>query len=758
MVNKEDRFHQLYNRLEKLLERQNLLSKDISSIQIEIKNLKNPDKLEKVEKKNSPALDEQSRVQEDIQNTIPLTHSKYPRIKSDFEKFVGENLINKIGIIITIIGIAIGTKYSIDHDLIAPVTRIILGYSMGVLLLVIGMKLKKKYINYSAVLVSGAIAIIYFITYVAFSFYTLIPQAVSFIIMALLTVFAVLTALNYSKQVIAHFGLVGAYAVPFLLGDNSGNIAVLFSYMTIINVGILFISIKKYWKSLYYSSFILTWLIFLFWYIFSYNESQNFTIAIIFSMVFFLLFYASFLVYKIINKESFGVENIFLLLTNSFIFYGLVFSILNDKESTKSLLGIFTLGNGIMHSLVYLIISRTKAIDKYLTYLISGIAILFITIAVPVQLDGNWVTFLWSGEAALLFWIGRTKNVIIYEKLSYPLILLAFMSTVHDWFMGYSIYFMGASIEKFTPLININFLSSLFFVASIGLVSYFDKKYVPFGNSQTYFSKTFTLSISILFFFTIYYMSRLEIAHYWNALIANSNVQNSNGSSLTSLTTNTDLENFKIIWIINYSLLFISALTFINTWKLKDRRLSQPIMIVGALSIIIFLSQGLYVLSELRESYLSNQENSFNVLIRYISYVFFFTAIFACHRIKTFYLKEPKLEITFDLFTHIALVWTASSELINLLDISGLSDLYKLELSILWGGYSLLLIILGIWRRKKYLRIGAIMLFGITLLKLFFYDITHLSTVSKTIAFVSLGVLLLIISFLYNKYKHLISD
>jgi len=68
------------------------------------------------------------------------------------------------------------------------------------------------------------------------------------------------------------------------------------------------------------------------------------------------------------------------------------------------------------------------------------------------------------------------------------------------------------------------------------------------------------------------------------------------------------------------------------------------------------------------------------------------------------------------------------------------------------------LIVLGIWRKKKYLRIGAIALFGITLIKLFFYDLSQLDTIAKTVVFISLGVLLLIISFLYHKYKHFISN
>jgi len=60
--------------------------------------------------------------------------------------------------------------------------------------------------------------------------------------------------------------------------------------------------------------------------------------------------------------------------------------------------------------------------------------------------------------------------------------------------------------------------------------------------------------------------------------------------------------------------------------------------------------------------------------------------------------------------------------------------------------------------KKKHLRLGAIVLFGVTLLKLFFYDISHLNTIAKTIVFVSLGVLLLVISFLYNKFRDVIAE
>ncbi|KHE71017.1 DUF2339 domain-containing protein, partial [Capnocytophaga sp. oral taxon 329] len=87
----------------------------------------------------------------------------------DWERFIGENLFSKIGIGIILIGVFIGVKYSIDHNLISPAMRLVLGYLTGVALFVTGAVLKKKYENFSAVLVSGAMAIFYFVTFIAYS-------------------------------------------------------------------------------------------------------------------------------------------------------------------------------------------------------------------------------------------------------------------------------------------------------------------------------------------------------------------------------------------------------------------------------------------------------------------------------------------------------------------------------------------------------------------------------------------------------------
>ena len=784
MTDENDRIDQLLHKLDILIKQQEYFSDEISTLKLEIDQIrKSPSGFEIVTSKmEEPPVQEARKVPqasiEDIktmQRDYREKMKKQPstsipgvsafNIKSDLEKFIGENLISKIGIAILVIGVAIGAKYTIEHDLISPLTRIILGYFAGLGLLGFGIKLKEKYQNYSAVLVSGAMAVMYFITFAAYNYYALIPQVFAFGLMVIFTAFTVLAALKYDNQVIAHIGLVGSYAVPFLLSDGSGKVAVLFTYMAIINIGILAIAIKKYWKVLNYISFGLTWFIFLGWYIFSFNFQDHFTLAFVFSIIFFLTFYASFLSYKLIYKETFLKGDVVLILSNAFIFFGIGYSLLDDHPSGQELLGLFTLANAIVHFVIATIIYKQKLGDKNLFYLIAGLVLVFITIAIPVQLDGNWVTLLWAGEAALLFWIGRSKQIVFYERLSYALMLVATLSLFQDWSMVYN-RFSFDNTQRFTPLFNIHFLTSLVFIAAFSFITGFqqNKKYpAPYPGKMNVFTLMVDI-IPVVLLLAIYLAFRFEIAHYWDQLYAASALRTGEPDHTVYLAgENHDYMRFKQVWIINYSLFFLAVLSFVNIFKLKNKRLGNINLALNVLAVFVFLTLGLFTFGELRESYIHPVEGQpvmggINITIRYISFAFLVLILYAIYRYISEMYPEKLFRKGFDILAHFSILSVTSSEMINLLDLSGSDQTYKLGLSILWGAYALLLIILGIWKNKKHLRLAAIILFGVTLLKLFLYDISQLNTMAKTIVFISLGILLLVISFLYNKYKNIISN
>ncbi len=802
MSDLDEKIFKLQGRLIKIIEHQEQFQREISEMRAELNLLKSQAKSIPIQQKPATPTENKEYIppQQTIAPEPEKTHSPYqqtpsqkyepiferdyqpkaePKFQSKFEsklhekinleKFIGEKLISIIGIIILIIGVAIFAIYAINNNWITPLMQIVAGYVVGIVLVGLAIKLKPKYLNFSAVLLSGGMAIMYFITFFAYTFYALINQPTAFVLMLIFTVFTVASALNYDRQVIAHIGLVGAYSIPFLLSNDSGNYAFLFSYIAVLNIGILAISVKKYWKPLFYSSYIVTWLIFSVWYSTKYTSESHFYLGFFFLTTFFLIFYLTFLAYKLVSKENIAVENVALILANSFIFYGFGYSMLNNREIFEHLLGMFTIANAAIHFAFAFTISRLNLATKDLVYLTAALVLTFVTIAVPIQIDGNFITLIWTAEAAILFWIGRTKQIPLFENYSYPLMFIAFVSLFNDWGTIYFNFF-GKDITLF-PVFNRFFAVGLFFVAAFAFIRILNRNKNYFSALPKELETVFNVVISAILLFAIYNIFRIEIGNYYDYQLVKTTVEiTPKIPNLSNYSTkNDDLYYYNAIWQINYTMLFLAALSFINIARFKNALFGFSNLALNALIVIIYITVGLYVLGDLRRSYLLPANDDafshgiFNLLIRYVSYACFAALSLASFRyIKqeflSKYIPENVLRVFFDLSFYFSVLVLASVELITLTEIFNYSDSLKLGLSILWGVYALFLIVLGIVLKEMYLRIFAIVLFTITLLKLFFYDIAELDTISKTIVFVSLGILLLIISFLYTKYKNLIFD
>ncbi|MFT5970692.1 MAG: putative membrane protein [Flavobacteriales bacterium] len=235
-------------------------------------------------------------------------------------------------------------------------------------------------------------AVFFFITFSAYGFYELIPQTLAFIIMTIITAFTVVIAVNYNQQIIALFGMIGAYAIPFLLSNNSGNYVFLFSYMLIINGGLLAIAIKRYWKPVMYSSIGISWLIFFGWCLGKYQSEQDLSMALLFGLLFYLVFYTSIIIYKLRHTLKFKSPDIALLILNGLIFYGIGYKLINEHPQGDDYLGLFTVFNAAIHFAAALFIVKKVKADVLLFRFICGLILLFLTLCVPVQFNGSPVT------------------------------------------------------------------------------------------------------------------------------------------------------------------------------------------------------------------------------------------------------------------------------------------------------------------------------------------------------------------------------
>lgn len=665
------------------------------------------------------------------------------------EDYIGTNLISKVGILITIIGVFIGAKYAIDKELISPAMRILLGYAVGVGLVITAINLKKKYASFSAVIMGGGLAVLYFITYISYGFYGLFSQGISFLLMVAITIAAVLISLWYNQKIIAILGQVAAYAIPFLLSDGSGRVLILFSYISIINIGLLILSFRKDWKILYRIAFFLTWLIYASWMVFKAPEFEQASIGLNFLFVHFFTFYTTFLSYKILKRELYNATEIAILLVNALLFFFLGYYLVENIYDDPHTLTYFTIANALIHFIVGVIIHRLKLADDSVYQFIIGLGFLFITIAIPVELNGSWVTLLWTLEATILCYIAFKNNRQSYLLIALPMVLIAIISLLEDWFMTYphlNSYFDGEILQG-TAFTNLTFWFSLIISICFGFISLLSSKILIPSNSLL--GGFFKLIMPVVFFLALYLTFFNEIYFAWDKYMHNH----------TELKVITDNRLYlQALCLMVYSFLYVAAWLLLNKKYFKKETATFFLLVTALLCVAFFLFRGLTNIGELRENYLimKSRNGAAPLLLLYVRYICFIAlgslVWGAWHTLKNIPGRNDAVRIYSTVF-NVVLLSVICNEFIHWMHLSGYPGLYKLGLSIICGLYALVLIFVGIRIRQKHLRISAIILFGVTLIKLFFYDLAALSTVSKTIVLIILGVILLIVSFLYNKYK-----
>ncbi len=326
------------------------------------------------------------------------------------EHFIGLKLMHVVGIVVLVTGVSIGVKYAIDKQLISEIMRILLAYAAGMLLFVFSTRLRKKYLLFSAILFSGSMAILYFTTYAASVYYHFVPPIVAFVSMAALTVYTAFMSMQYDRREIAIIGMIGAYGIPFLISANAERIVYFFSYILLINVGVLLLSFKKHWKLMNQVALAITWILFIGWGLTRYDNSQQATGGV-FMALYFLIFLASAAGFRIKNNNTMSFPDIILLLINNAALYLaalIVFGINGYSPVLSVITGCFFVLTALLAYLSWKLFPLTIILQRTLICQ----SLVFLLMFVAFAWDGLAVTLLWVGIAVVLFtsgiWLSRS--------------------------------------------------------------------------------------------------------------------------------------------------------------------------------------------------------------------------------------------------------------------------------------------------------------------------------------------------------------
>ncbi len=337
---------------------------------------------------------------------LPESAPKKPaRSSKEIEAKIGGKWLNYIGIVAVIIGTGFFIKYAFENEWIGPTGRVVLGMLVGLAFIAWGELWKTKYKYYSQGLVGGGIAILFLALFGAASYYAVIPMNIGRILFIVVTVFAVLLSIRYNASSIAFMGFLGGYINPILLSTGANQQAALLTYITILDLGVLVVAFFRNWKWLNIFAFVATVAIFAGWAAKFYHvEPVAYGTTQIFLTLFFIIFGSLSIFYNVIHKAKTTILDLIFIFLVASVFFGSSYA--NLKDPYPDLMGLFS---GVMAAayLALAIISYKRvAADKRLVLTFLAVALGFLVIMVPIQLEKNWITIGWAVLAASLVWIG----------------------------------------------------------------------------------------------------------------------------------------------------------------------------------------------------------------------------------------------------------------------------------------------------------------------------------------------------------------
>ena len=684
------------------------------------------------------------KIETPIQPAPTLPRPAEKKRELDWEKFVGENILSKIGIVVLVLGLGFFVKFAIDNNWINPAGRVAIGFACGGILLGIGYAMQQKYKDFSAVLSGGGLAVFYLTVTIAYQIYHILNQPIAFALTLIITILSVCFSLLYDRQELAIFSLVGGFASPFMVSSGSGNYLVLFSYLTILDLGMLALAYFKKWRLVNYFDYAGTIIIFLSW-IMMQRSMPNFPYRSVlsFATVYYIIFFLMTIVNNIKNEQKFVATEISMLLSNVFIYFSIGYWALGGFA--EEMRGSFAIAIALINLAAAWFLHKRESVDKNLFYLLVGIVLTFTSLSAPIQLNGHHITLFWSAESALLLWLYLKSQMPIMKNTSALMVAVTLISLTVTWSKLYTLHI---NTPQMPILFNQAMLTSVVCIIALFLYRHFLGKLNDEHQILMIPVKQAKIGISAIVAATIYCASMCELVYQLKAFAV------------------TDAEFISYTGLLNY--IYICTL-MIYLWYTKQSL--EVAGLAGAAAMAAYLVYYQIGFTELREVCLKNTKiGLFPFNLRYLNIALLFAILYYEVKIVKQRFEENSPVYRWSVWSSIfVLVFACSAELVSIAAISGfrgnagnsaesISSIRKIGFPVLWGALSFMMMFVGMKQGNKQLRIISLSLFMVAILKLLAFDAWEMSPLGKIISFSSLGVLILIVAFLYQKFKRIILD
>ena len=329
-------------------------------------------------------------------------------IKLIRDYFTGGNTLVRVGIIILFFGVAFLLRYAAEHSHV-PIEFRLSGVAIGaIVLLALGWRLRTKRAGYALALQGGAVGILYLTVFAGLRIYSVLPAGAAFALLVVLAAFSAALAILQNSQSFALLAVTGGFLAPILASTGQGDHVVLFSYYAVLNGGIVAIAWFKAWRPLNLAGFLFTFVIGTAWGVLSYKPGL-FASTEPFLILFFLFYIAIAILFASRQPpELRGYVDGTLVFGAPIVAFGLQSAMLHDRRFA---LAYSALAVSALYLTIATVLHRGRqASQRLLVESFMALGVVFLTLAVPLALDGRWSAATWAFEGAALVWIGCRQD------------------------------------------------------------------------------------------------------------------------------------------------------------------------------------------------------------------------------------------------------------------------------------------------------------------------------------------------------------
>lgn len=634
---------------------------------------------------------------------------KQPKPKVGMEFMMGGRAAAFAGIAILVTGIVFLVGYAIQKSWIGPGTRIVLGLISGGTLVAVGhfvSRRDEKLMLFGRVLTGGGSALFYFTVFAAYGVYHLIgPVAAGAGLFAsALAVFGL--AMVYRSQSVGVLGVLGAFVTPLLIGGDLEAGVFPLVYIALVNVPVILLGVRRKWQILYNLAFVFTLTHYLLW--FNWVSDSEVGAGIGFAVLFYLEFAALGLL-KLRSEQliSGRTADLIRLVSSSLLLMGAVYVLL-DNAGMNGWIGSAFLLLAILHAgIAYFAFKQLSQFSGEILAFLAG-GLFFATMALPAQLDGEWVSLGWAIEGVIVAWFaGRVRS----QALLGGAFLLGLIGILKGLLFDVGLYTSHPNL-----FLNARFIvggtSTVLLGVQGKLAGRFPEKEGSFKWQDAMWWAG-VIGAVLVFFADTFWSLGADEAFSW---LITSVMLMATGTAVLLLAPKK------------------SSVTILGSILL----LAVPIKIV-LIDAWVGLDYGGYGLIPFRNAVIWTQLIVAGVLI-----------VLVQPRVATREITVVCKMPTFSRLTNI-LALVSGIGVVTIEIMRKNSDWANTAVTILWAVCALVLILFGMKRRIAAYRYFGLILFAVTTLKVLLVDSSALKGLERIAAFMVTGVLLLALSFAYQK-------